>query len=254
MYHSTIFLFGMFASFHFSLRGISDFYMRMHYKSDHSMFYVYTQEIKKQKQISLITDLLCMSAAVRAPSVVRPEGVEPTTSWLGFKNSIQLSYGRIFIATFILPQNPVKIKTEYLKPRPWCPIGHRKHTPPQPSHARTLRSGFESRWTSYTLKRCRVDRRWIKKTLRLKINRRPILSDRSGKTNLEYFKLTRDVRLKFYNGTEITINSGTIFHVQSGYICPLTGEDMTVVSIDKTTPFAIPSSFGETGGEQPEMN
>lgn len=62
---------------------------------------------------------------------------------------------------------------------------------------------------------------------------------------LEYFKLARDVQLKFYNGTEITINKGTIFHVQNRYVSPLTGEDMIVVSIDKTTPFAIPVSFGD---------
>lgn len=62
--------------------------------------------------------------------------------------------------------------------------------------------------------------------------------------DIKYFKLNSEYIVTLPDHIEFTIPKDSIFHMQSRYQSPLTGDDMAVISIDKCTPLAVPVSAG----------
>lgn len=61
---------------------------------------------------------------------------------------------------------------------------------------------------------------------------------------LKYFKFINDFSIKLPDNIHVIVKKDSIFHIQSQYRSPVTGDEMVVVAIDKCTPIAVPISAG----------
>lgn len=61
---------------------------------------------------------------------------------------------------------------------------------------------------------------------------------------IKYFKLKSDYIVVLPDNAQFTLKKDHIFHVQSQYLSPVTGDEMVVISMDKCTPVAVPVDAG----------
>lgn len=61
---------------------------------------------------------------------------------------------------------------------------------------------------------------------------------------IRYFKLLNDFQAKLPDNVLVTMKKDSIFHIQSQYSSPITGDDMVVIAVDKCTPIAVDKNIG----------